>query len=211
MEKNIHKIRVILADDHPLVRTGIRTAMADEPDILLVSEATNGNEVQALCKSHPFDVLVLDLRMPGASARETVAFVKEHRPQSAVIILSAYEDDIYLKTLLALGIKGYVLKDEASETVVTAIRAVARGGSWFSQRVISSLVSASREEESLSLREQEVINLMKEGLTNKEIAVHLSITERTVRYHTENLMKKLRARNRLEAIAKAIKKGWVAP
>jgi len=211
LEKNIHKIRVILADDHPLVRTGIRTAMADEPDILLVSEATNGNEVQALCKSHPFDVLVLDLRMPGASARETVAFVKEHRPQSAVIILSAYEDDIYLKTLLALGIKGYVLKDEASETVVTAIRAVARGGSWFSQRVISSLVSASREEESLSLREQEVINLMKEGLTNKEIAVHLSITERTVRYHTENLMKKLRARNRLEAIAKAIKKGWVAP
>src|SRR5215211_3020897 len=113
-------IRVLLADDHPFVRAGLRTTLETEPDILVVGEAADGDETQWRCEAVQPDVLVLDLNMPGSPAIETVAFVREHCPPVRVVVLTAYED-AYVSDLIAAGVGGYVLKDEAPEALVQAV------------------------------------------------------------------------------------------
>lgn len=205
-------IRILLADDHPFLRAGIRAELAEEDDILIVGEAGTGDEVMALCAELMVDVLVLDLSMPGPPPRETVAFLKQHCPEMKILVLTAYQEEAYIRGMLALGVKGYLLKDEATEALVDAIRAVQRGERWFSQPVLEKMASGFRSETNempLTTRELEILKLLRQGLTNKEIAYHLRIAERTVRYHVENLLDKLQARNRPEAVANAIQKGWL--
>lgn len=205
-------IRILLADDHPFLRAGIRAELAEEDDILIVGEAGTGDEVMALCAELMVDVLVLDLSMPGPPPRETVAFLKQHCPEMKILVLTAYQEEAYIRGMLALGVKGYLLKDEATEALVDAIRAVQRGEHWFSQPVLEKMATGFGSEPNempLTTRELEILKLLRQGLTNKEIAYQLRIAERTVRYHVENLLDKLQARNRPEAVANAIQKGWL--
>lgn len=212
MDHNSVPIRVLLADDHPFIRAGIQAELAEEADILVVGEAGSADEVMARCPNLWLDVLVLDLSMPGPPPRETVAFLKQHCPDLKILVLTAYQEEAYINGLVALGVKGYVLKDEATEALVDAIHAVYQGGTWFSQSVLEKIAGCKAEgsrEIALTTRELEILKLLRQGLTNKEIAYQLRIAERTVRYHVENLLEKLNARNRPEAVANAIQKGWL--
>lgn len=211
MDRNGVPIRVLLADDHPFIRSGIRAELAEEDDILVVGEAGSADEVMTRCPELWLDVLVLDLSMPGPPPRETVAFLKQHCPDLKILVLTAYQEEAYIRGLVALGVKGYVLKDEATEALVDAIHAVQRGDTWFSQSVLEKLSSGAQKvgEVALTTRELEILKLLRQGLTNKEIAYQLRIAERTVRYHVENLLEKLQARNRPEAVANAIRAGWL--
>lgn len=128
-------IRVLIADAHPLILRGTHETLSGADDITLVGEATRSEEAQRLCAELCPDVLLLDLQMPGATATETVAYVREHCPETRVIILTAYDDAVYVRRMLAEGAMGYVLKDEAAEAVPTAIRSVIQGGTWLSRRV----------------------------------------------------------------------------
>jgi DNA-binding NarL/FixJ family response regulator len=205
-------IRILLADDHPFLRAGIRAELAEEDDILVVGEAGTGNEVMTLCANLMVDVLVLDLSMPGPPPRETVAFLKQHCPEMKILVLTAYQEEAYIRGMLALGVKGYLLKDEATEALVDAIHAVQRGEHWFSQPVLEKMAAgfgSDPHEMPLTTRELEILKLLRQGMTNKEIAYQLRIAERTVRYHVENLLEKLQALNRAEAVANAIQKGWL--
>ena len=195
-------IRVVLADDHPLMRSGIRATLTAEPDITLLGEAADGHAAQALCRDLLPDILLLDLSMPGPSAAETVAFLRDHAPNVKVVVLTAYDDTVYVRGMLAMGVLGYVLKDEAPETVVTAVRAVADGQTWLSPTV-QARVTARRvtrgKADVLTERELEVVRLLADGRTNKEIARLLDVTEKTVEFHVSKVLKKLGATSRLEA------------
>jgi DNA-binding NarL/FixJ family response regulator len=201
-------IRLVLADDHPLIRAGIRSAFDHETDILLVGEASNGKEAQDLCLHLEADVLILDLSMPGPSPRETVELLGKERPSLSILILTAFEDASFIRALVALGVKGYVLKDEATEVIVDAVRTVVHGGRCFSQRVVEKLLdpveAPSTSQPHLSGKEIKILGFLKDGCTTREIAENLSISERTVRYHIENILQKLNAKNRTEAVANAI-------
>ena len=138
-------------------------------------------------------------------------FPKSETWNPGILILSAFEEDIYIRTLSSMGISGYVLKDEAIEKLVEAVRSVYKGETWFSQRIIQKMLSLNNEDKSSSPTEREVaiLKLIKNGTTYEEIGKSLCITERTVRFHTSNIQDKLGAKNRVDAITKAIEKGWI--
>lgn len=193
-------IRVLLADDHPLIRAGIRTTLTAEPDLALVGEAVDGQTAQALCQNLTPDILLLDLNMPGPPAVETVTFLRDHCPRVRVIVLTAYDDTVYVRGMLAVGAWGYVLKDEAAETVVTAIRQVAAGQVWFSPAIRAlTRRQGRRGAADLTDRELSVVRLLAQGKTNKDIARQLEVSEKTVEFHVSKVLKKLGAASRTEA------------
>ncbi len=208
-------IRVVLADDHPLVRAGIRATLTAEPDLILMGEATDGYEAQRLCRELKPDVLLLDLNMPGPLSTETIACVRDYCPDTFVVVLTAHDDDAYVRGLLAAGVSGYVLKDEASEAVVRAIRSVMQGNNWFSRAVVEKLVKerigglAPAKPLTLSERELEVLRLVVSGKTNQEIAVALGISVKTVEKHIGELFVKLGVASRVEAAVHAGRAGLV--
>ncbi len=208
-------IRVLVADDHPLMRAGIRATLAAEPDLTLVGEAADGAEAQRLCRELEPDVLLLDLNMPGPSTFETVAFLREHCPQMKVVMLTAYDDDIYVHGLVAAGVAGYVLKDEIEEAMVRAIRTVMQGDTWFSQSVVEKLAQLAAneapldEQPALTKREVEVLRLLARGYSNARIAQELGIRGPTVRFHLRNIYDKTGLQSRTEAVAWAIQQGLV--
>jgi DNA-binding NarL/FixJ family response regulator len=206
------KIRILLADDHPLIRSGIRLFIQDAPNIYIIGEASDGNEVYEFCKKSEFDILILDIRMPGPTCRDIISHVNFKYPKISILILSAFEDDIYIRTLISLGVKGYVLKNEAPEVLTDAIYAISDGKTWFSQKIVNKIVGSSLQPRRLSptQREVEILRLVREGLTYREIGDKLSITPRTTRFHMANILTKLSARNRIEAISKALEKGWIS-
>jgi DNA-binding NarL/FixJ family response regulator len=211
----VEPIRVLLADDHPLVRAGIRTTLAGEEDVALVGEATDGHEAQRLCQTLRPDVLLLDLNMPGPSPFETVACLRGCCPETRVLILTAYDDDAYIHGLTAAGVAGYVLKDEAAEAVVCAIRATAEGGTWLSRPVVEKLArSATGEDDQaraadLTDREREIVRLMAQGWDNVRIAGELSLAEQTVRNYACRIYAKLGVASRVQAAVWARERGLV--
>jgi len=208
-----NQIRVVLADDHPLIRAGIRSVIINERDITLVAEASDGKEAQELCLQFELDVLILDLSMPGPSARETVDLLRQKCPNLSILILTAYEDAAYIRALVSLGVKGYVLKDDATEVIIDAIRTVYHGGRCFSQRIVEKILDPIEEtrtnQPNLSSKEIKILEFLKEGYTSKKIAENLFISERTVRYHIENIFQKLNAKKRAEAVANAMENGLI--
>lgn len=193
-------IRIVIADNHPLVRCGIRETLRGADEITLVGEASRGDEVQRLCRELQPDVLLLDLQMPGATATETIKCVQEACRATRVIILTAYDDAVYVRGMLAAGAMGYVLKDEVAEVVLTAVRSVMQGGTWFSRRVLEVLATESPSTEHLTEREHDVFALLATGSSNKEIARHLHISEHTVESHVSHILHKLNVESRLEAV-----------
>ncbi len=205
-------IRVLLADDHPAFRKGISTTLSTHSDILVAGEAASGEEVLLFCKTQCPDVILLDLKMPGISPFTVVPELKTLCARSQVLVLSAYDDDAYVQGLLKQGIAGYLLKDESPEIVVQAVRAVAQGKRWFSQPIANLIAQAAypaTTRERPTEREMEIIQLLKEGHTDSEIAGALTISERTVRYHIANLFTRLDVNSRIEIVVQAIQKGWV--
>jgi DNA-binding NarL/FixJ family response regulator len=196
-------IRIVLADDHPLIRSGLRTRLEAEADFVVVGEAADGNDVQQVCRDREFDVLVLDLHMPGPPATATVRFVREHQARVRVLVLTAYDDDAYVRAMLAAGVAGYVLKDEAPDSLVQAVRSVAHGGTSFSQSVVAVLTHSTRTATAgpvLSEREQELLDLLSRGWDNARLAQELRLGEQTVRNYLSRLYSKLGVRTRSEAI-----------
>ena len=197
-------IRVLLADDQPLIRAGLRATLEAEPDLAVVGEAADGDETQQRCRELHADVLVLDLNMPGPQPTRTVSFVQEHCPDTRVLILSAYDDGASVRRLLGAGVDGYVLKDEAPDALVDAVRSVAHGGTWFSRPVVATMTHQGRPTEptlpALTNRENELLGLLARGLDNARIASELHLGEQTVRNYLSRLYGKLGVQTRSEAI-----------
>lgn len=202
-------IRILHADDHPLVREGIRASLSTEPEFIVVGEACDGNEAQAMCLELQLDVLLLDLCMPGPLAEETIQIVKSSCADTKIIILTAYDNEVYIRVLLEANISGYILKDEAVGVVTEAIRTVMQGGFFFSQSITAKMTDAWNSESMLTSREFEVLQLAGEGKSNAQIGEEMNITERTVRKHMENIMQKMQVKNRTEAVKTAIQMGWI--
>ncbi|HYL29268.1 MAG TPA: response regulator transcription factor [Gemmatimonadales bacterium] len=197
-------IRVLVADDHAVVREGIRHVLEREPGFEVVAEAANGSEVLPLAERHRPDVAVLDISMPGESGIQVAAQLRQRHPEIRILILSMYDNAEYVLESVRAGAHGYILKDTAATELRRAIRAVQNGEAFLSPPVASRLTAAVRGElereartgdlGSLTVREREVLRGIVRGQTNKEIAAALGISHRTVETHRESLMRKLRIR-----------------
>jgi len=213
------KIRVLLAEDHVIVREGTRELVQHEPDMEVVGEASDGEEaIQLTAKLRP-DVVIMDIAMPKLNGIEATEQIKELYPATAVLVLTAYDDDQYIFALLEAGAAGYLLKNVRGRELIDAIRAVYAGESVLhpaiTRKVIESFLPAGkpaerRIAEPLSEREMEVIKLAGRGMSNKDIAEELSLSVRTVQAHLGNIFNKLGVGSRTEAVLYALKKGWVA-
>ena len=208
------EIRVILADDHPVVRTGIRTLLQQAEDIVVVAETGNGSEVFKLVEQLAPDVLLLDMEMPGLSGVEVAMRLTEEGAVVRVLALSAYDDEEYIRNLLLHGAAGYLTKEEAIEIIIDAVRGVARGEQgWFSRRAIAQLSALTRQEpapgKELTNRERDVLRLVAAGKTNLEIGHALGISEKTVEKHMGAMFNKLQVSSRVEAAVLAVQQGIV--
>jgi len=209
-------IRVILADDHAVVRKGIRGFLEEPGNITVVAEAASGDEALALIREQQPDVAVLDIQMPGRTGLEVTRAVRSERLPVGVLILTAYDDDPFVMTALRAGANGYVLKTAEPEEIVAAVHAVHEGQSALDpalmQKVLAYISGAplSATAESLSAREIEVLRLAAQGFTNKAIGVQLGISDRTVQGHLTNIYGKLDVASRTEAVTRAIQMGLVS-
>lgn len=212
-----HPIRVLLADDHAVVRKGIREFLEEDPEITVIAEASDGAEAVRLAAAHTPDVVVLDIQMPRITGLEATRQIKAAQPGVRVLILTAYEDDPYVFALLRAGADGYLLKSADSDDLVRAVRTVAGGGKLLDPAVAAKVVAqmtgkpaaAGDQVEPLSERELAVLRLAGQGFTNKAIGAALSISDRTVQGHMANLYGKLGVASRTEAVTKALKLGWI--
>lgn len=209
------RIRVVLADDHAVVRKGIHDFLVEEGDIDVVAEASDGEMVKRLILEHRPDVVILDVRMPGATGIEVTRWVREQELPLKVLILTAYDDRPFVTAALQAGANGYVLKDADADQITAAVRAVFYGYAAFDPTLTAKVLTqgpgaGSRGEatvEPLTEREQDVLKLAARGLTNRGIGVQLKISDRTVQNHLTNIFDKLMVGSRTEAVTKAIQLG----
>lgn len=206
------EIRVLLVDDHPIIRSGIKMLLEQASDIVVVGETDRGDDVVGLVnRLHP-DVLLLDMEMPGKSGVDVARELQSTGSAVRILVLSAYDDDEYISSLISNGASGYLTKEEALGTIVEAVRGVARGEEgWFSRRAAAQIAAMARKETSsggleLTDREEEVLQMLAKGWTNTRIAHELSVSERTVRFHLSNIYDKLGVGSRAEAIAWALRR-----
>ena len=205
-------IRVLVADDHMVVREGLRAILDAVPDLIQVGEAVNGSEAVKLVEETKPDVVLMDLQMPGMGGMEAIRHIKTQHPEVQVVILTTYDDDDLIVHGLQAGARGYLLKDTPRNVLFDAIRAAARGESLLPSKVIDKVVAHLQVSPPLSLdllshREQQVIVLLADGAANKEIALKLSISERTVKTHVTSIFNKLGAKSRAEAVSIALRSG----
>jgi DNA-binding NarL/FixJ family response regulator len=209
-------IRVLLADDHAVVRAGIRQFLEYAGDIRVVAEADDGESAIALIQQHQPDVAVLDIQMPKASGIEVTRWVRAHLRGVGVLVLTAYDDDPYVMAVLQAGANGYVLKTAAPGEIIQAVRDVHAGKSALDATVARKLIaqiSGKTEKlplEALTEREMEVLILVARGYTNKAIGLQLSISDRTVQGHLAHIFNKLQASSRTEAVMRAVSLGWIS-
>ncbi len=209
-------IKILIVDDHPVVREGICSMLKREPDFKIVGEATNGLEAIERVRELSPDVVLMDLRMPEMDGVEAISKIKEERPEVKFIILTTFSDDEYIFKGIAAGARAYLLKDAPREELFKAIRAVSRGESLIQPVVASRLLDRLAElskktpsAEMLSERELEVLRLMASGVSNKDIADQLSITQSTVKTHITSIFQKLNVTTRTEAVTTALRKGMI--
>lgn len=216
MAKTKAKIKVILADDHHIVRAGIRQLLESAKDIQVIAEAGDGEEAQVLIQQHKPDVAVLDIQMPKASGIEVTRWVRSHLPEVGVLILTAYDDEPYVMAVLQAGANGYVLKTAKTEELIQAVHDVYEGksalGPTVTQKLMSNLFKRSEKTtvEPLTERELDVLRLAAKGFTNKAIGVQLSISDRTVQGHLAHIFAKLQANSRTEAVMRGVALGWIS-
>jgi DNA-binding NarL/FixJ family response regulator len=209
------KIRILLADDHTILREGISSLIKDEPDMQVIGEAEDGHAaVKLACELSP-DVVLMDIAMPLLNGLEATRQIRKYCPQVKVLILSMYENEEYIRQVLAVGAMGYILKDAAARDLLEAIREVQRGELVLSPAITRLIIEdylrwgepkAALEDSGLSPREREVLQLVAEGYTNKQIGDILCISIKTVQAHRSNIMAKLDLHDRSELIKYAIRK-----
>jgi DNA-binding NarL/FixJ family response regulator len=207
-------IRVILVDDHPIVRNGIKGLLEKSSDINVIGEAENGASALKLIDSAEADVLLLDMELPDIPGTEVAMQVAKNHPSLKILSLSAHDDSIYVRQLLELGAAGYLMKEEAPEFILDAVRGVAHGQQGWISRGIAAQISGWMQSDvmqntSLTRREQETLALLVEGRTNQAIAAELQISEKTVEKHIKAIFEKLNVGSRVEAAVMAVKRGMV--
>jgi DNA-binding NarL/FixJ family response regulator len=196
-------IRVLLADDHPALRMGLRVLLEQAPGVVVVGEAGDGPQALAQITALEPDVAVLDCQLPGLPGTEVAAEVRRRGLATRILALSAYSDEKYVRGMLSAGAAGYLLKEEAPGVIVAAVQAAAEGRAWLSPAVaarVAALAGGGRPApRDLTERERQVLALVAQGKTNKEVALALAIAERTVEFHVTNLLAKLGLASRVEA------------
>jgi len=216
MTKNSDPIRVLLADDHSIVRAGIRQFLERAGDIQVVAEAGDGEMAKVLIQQKQPDVAVLDIQMPKSSGIEVTRWVRANFPKVGVLILTAFDDDPYVLAVLQAGANGYVLKTASPAELIRAVRDVNAGKSVLDASVTQKLLSQlshpkeAPQVEALTARELEVLELVAKGFTNKAIGVQLGISDRTVQGHLAHTFDKLQAGSRTEAVMRAVSLGWIS-
>lgn len=206
-------MRVVLAEDHPITRAGIRNLLEKAADIDVVGEAGDGSETLRLVRELAPDVLLLDMELPGLKGVEVARQLQAAHAPVRILALSAYDDKEYIRGLLSSGAAGYLTKEEAPEAILDAVRGVARGEhGWLSRQVAAQLADWTQQEADpggLTRRESEVLELVVEGKTNQEIGLALGISEKTVEKHLEAVYAKLGVASRVEAAVHAVRAGLV--
>lgn len=209
------KIRLVLADDHGIVRAGFRQFLEMEEDIEVVAEADDGEQAKLLIEQHRPDVAVLDIQMPRASGIDVTRYIRANRWPVGVLILTAYDDDAYVSAVLKAGANGYVLKTARPVEIIQAVRDVHQGKSVLDKAIVSKVMSylsspaVPPQVTPLSERELEVLTLAARGFTNRAIGVQLSISDRTVQGHIARIFEKMQATSRTEAVMKAVSMGLI--
>lgn len=205
------KIRVLMADDHPVVRSGIRSLIEVDSNISIVGEANSGREALEMVESLQPDILLLDMEMPDISGVEVARQLKQKRTGVRILVLSAYNDPQYIRSLLSNGASGYLTKDEAPEFIIEAINGVWRGQEgWLSRKVAAQMTVWTRDEPDdlgLTPRELQVLRGVVEAKTNQEIGLSLNISDKTVEKHLESVFNKLGVSSRVEAAVLAVREG----
>jgi two-component system NarL family response regulator len=202
------KIRILVADDHPIVRDGIISIVEVEKDMRVVAQAEDGIKAVELAKKHQPDIILLDLRMPGLDGLEVVAQIQSLRLPSKVIVLTTFESERDVHLALKSGARSYLLKDTPREILLDTIRQVHRGKTCIPPRIGQKLAE-NMSHPTLSKREMEILKLIADGRSNKEIGSQLGITEGTVKTHTKSVLSKLHAPGRTAAVKEAIHRGLV--
>jgi len=202
------KIRVLIADDHPVVRQGVMANVKPQSDMTVVAEAGDGVEALAMIKEHMPDVVLLDLRMPGLDGLDVIAQVNAAKLESKVVIMTTFESEEDVHRAMKSGARGYLLKDSTQEEILDAIRRVSIGETYLPARIAQKVAEGMRKPE-LSPREAEVLQWIAAGKSNKEIGAQLFIAEGTVKTHVKNLLEKLSVVGRTGAIREALRRGLV--
>jgi len=211
-------IRILLAEDHKIVREGTRQLLEQAPELTVIGEAADGEEAVRLAAELRPDVVVMDVRLPGLNGIEATKAIKENHPDMPILILSAYDDDRYVFPLLDAGANGYLLKTTSGAELARAIRTVQAGETaldpHIAHKVVERLVHRQRYQgegmtEGLTEREMEVLQAVAQGRSNREIGEALFISPHTVQVHVRNIFGKLDVNNRIEAVAYAVRQGWI--
>jgi DNA-binding NarL/FixJ family response regulator len=201
-------IGVLITDDHVVVRMGLRSMIESEPDMRVVGEASNGDEALELYRQTPPDLVLMDLRMPRMGGVEATVAIRAHDPHAHILVLTTYDGDESIYQALKAGAQGYLLKDVNRDEFLIALRKVAQGEFYIPQQVAARLAQRLPTGD-LSHREMDVLKLIVRGLSNKEIADQLSISESTVKNHVNSLLGKLHVQDRTQAVTTALKRGIV--
>ena len=207
------KIRLLVADDHPMLREGLVAVLGTQADFEVVGEASDGEQVVRLAESLDPDVILLDLEMPGTDGVEALERLRDSGSTARSVVFTAYDDDERILGALRAGARGYLLKGASRQEIFGAIRTVASGGSLLQPDVTSRLLEHMRHASEiipLTPRECEVLRLLAEGLSNREISTRLFVTERTIKFHVSSILAKLGADNRTEAVTIAAQRGLVS-
>jgi DNA-binding NarL/FixJ family response regulator len=206
--KKEFRIRILVADDHYVVRMGVIAIINNEPDIEVVAEAANGNQAIELFNEHQPDLVLLDSRMPLKNGVQAAKEIRNQNGAARILMLTAFDGDEDIHKALAAGAQGYVLKNSTGEQLVPALRAVAAGKSWIPAEV-SERLAKRQEFEPLTPRELEVLHELAKGLANKQIADVMNISQHTTKGYLKNIMTKLHVADRTEAVTVAIQRGLI--
>jgi len=202
------KIRVMVVDDHPVVRFGISAIISTQPDMAVVAQAVTGREAVELYRKHRPDITLMDLRLPEMSGVEAIRAIREHYPDSGIIVLTTYQGDEDIHRALTAGAQAYLLKGMSQDELVDAIRRVHSGMQYLPSPVLQTLARRPPNSD-LSVRELQILELIVKGLSNKEIATSLGITEGTVKWHVNIILARLNVSDRTQAAVAALHRGIV--
>lgn len=217
MNQDWQPIRILIVDDHPVVRQGLRSLLAGHPDLEIVGDAEDGAEVLPFLSRNMVDVILLDIQMKKQSGIEVARRVRTSHPNIKIIVLTTYDDESLLREAMEAGVHGYLLKSVSHETLPDSIRAVMRGEKLLSPKLVSTVVdqyqklaqSQAQKEAGLTPEELRVLAAIAEGAGNKELSERFFWSEATVKRRVQEIVEKMGAANRTQAIAEALRKGWI--
>lgn len=217
MTRDWQPIRILIVDDHPVVRQGLRSLLAGHPDLEIIGEAEDGVEVLPFLSRYAIDVILLDIQMKGLGGIEVARRVRAAHPDVKIIVLTTYDDESLLRAAMEAGVHGYLLKSVSHETLPDSIRAVMQGEKLLSQKLVSSVVDQyqklaqthAQKEAGLTPDELRVLAAIAEGASNKELSEKFFWSEATVKRRVQEIVEKMGVSNRTQAIAEALRKGWI--